>query len=184
MAVQGQMGSSAQGHSAEELKSRLLSKLCIRQVCLPSSKDTYCLIHRHCQPARNCGATTFQKRCLSLIPRKVFLLNLAVVLRSSQLWNGQQFTSSSYILIKVCQCRVEKWSSHVATYFAPRCICIVYLWFYIFLQSRFPKTRKWTLISGNNITIKWEKDIQLGNTSRECCHLNWLWPIQTDLTEM
>lgn len=39
---------------------------------------------------------------------------------------------------------LEKAQTLLFTHFAPRCICIVYPWFYIFLQNKFPKTEKHT----------------------------------------
>lgn len=36
----------------------------------------------------------------------------------------------------------EKDQATLFTYFAPRCICIAYPWFYIFLQSKSPKMEK------------------------------------------
>lgn len=105
--------------------------------CMPGV-DFTCLaakaisVHRHCHLARY----------LSLISTKVPLRRLAVALKSP-----------CHKVVKIYFQLICPWAWYpyfandqaiLFTHFAPRCTCIVYPWFCIFLQSKFPKMEKHT----------------------------------------
>lgn len=72
---------------------------------------------------------------------------------------SQKFTSSPSVLMKSTWYSLKNDQVTLFTYFVPRCICIVYPWFYIFLQSKFPKTEKQIPICGLLVSDNWKENM-------------------------
>lgn len=100
------------------------------------------LSHLKALPTTKVYRAVSSQKCPSLISTKVPLFRCVVVWRLPRSKSGWKCTSCSHDPWP----DITLWNDQATlfTYFAPRCICIVYPWFCIFLQSKSPKMEKHT----------------------------------------